>query len=88
MLPISYTFDGEHVLVRTSPHTELARHFSPGRVAFEIDHYDERTHTGWSVLVHGLARVAEWDQLPSPRKAPSPWWGAPGTSTSASPWSG
>ena len=72
VLPISYTFDGEHVLVRTSPHTELARHFAPGRVAFEIDHYDERTHTGWSVLVHGLARVAEWDQLPSPAESPTP----------------
>ena len=72
VLPISYTFDGEHVLVRTSAHTELARHFSPGRVAFEIDHYDERARTGWSVLVHGLARVAEWDQLPSPADSPRP----------------
>ena len=72
VLPVNYTFDGQHLLVRTSAHTELARHFTSGRVAFEIDEYDERTHTGWSVLVRGFARVAEWDERPSPTDSPTP----------------
>lgn len=72
MLPVSYTFDGTYVRVRTSAHTELARHFTSGRVAFEIDQYDERTHIGWSVLVRGVARVAEWDQVPSRTSSPTP----------------
>jgi hypothetical protein len=72
VLPVSYTFVGEHVLIRTSVHTELARHFTVGRVAFEIDEYDERTHAGWSVLVRGVARAAEWDQIPSPADSPTP----------------
>jgi hypothetical protein len=77
VLPVSYAFDGEHVLIRTSAHTELARHFAPGRVAFQLDQYDERTHRGWSILVRGVARVAEWDQLPSPGDTPSPVVGGP-----------
>jgi hypothetical protein len=72
VLPVSYRLIGEHVLIRTSAHTELARHFTACRVAFEIDEYDELGRTGWSVLVRGFARVAEWDQVPLPEDSPSP----------------
>ena len=72
VLPVSYRFDGAHVLVRTSAHTELARHFTAGRMAFEIDQYDELGRTGWSVLVRGFARIAEWDQVPSAADGPAP----------------
>jgi nitroimidazol reductase NimA-like FMN-containing flavoprotein (pyridoxamine 5'-phosphate oxidase superfamily) len=72
ILPVSYAFDEEHVLVRTSPHTELARHFTPGQVAFEIDEYDEHGHAGWSVLVRGHAQVADWNERPSPAASPTP----------------
>jgi uncharacterized protein len=72
VLPVSYRFDGEFVLLRTSAHTELARHFAPGRMAFEIDEYDEGTQAGWSVLVRGFARVAEWDQAPALADSPTP----------------
>ncbi len=72
VLPVSYRFDGEHVLVRTSAHTELARHFTVGRMAFEIDDYNEATHTGWSVLVRGVATVTPPGQAPSVEDDPAP----------------
>jgi len=54
VLPVNYGLDGDSVLFRTAEGTVLtqARHRV---VAFEVDHVDETTHTGWSVLVQGLA---------------------------------
>jgi len=72
ILPVSYRLVGELVLVRTSAHTELARHFTACRVAFQIDDYDEVGRSGWSVLVRGFARAADWDQVPSPAEMPTP----------------
>ena len=54
ILPVNYVLDGDDVVLRTdSPKiTAAAGH---GRVAFEVDEVDERTRSGWSVLVQGLA---------------------------------
>lgn len=73
MLPVNYRFDEDHVLFRTSPHTALARHFSTGPAAFEIDAFDEFTQSGWSVLVRGRAELLERDSLPEPDERPEPW---------------
>ena len=54
ILPVNYVLDGEAVVVRTgSPKIAAAAGY--GRVAFEVDDVDERTRTGWSVLVQALA---------------------------------
>lgn len=55
ILPVNYAFDGEAVVFRTDPGLKLAA--TPQRkVAFEIDDVEERSGTGWSVLVRGYAR--------------------------------
>jgi len=54
VLPVNYGLDGDSVLFRTAEGTVLTQ--ASGRViAFEVDHVDETTHTGWSVLVQGIA---------------------------------
>ena len=54
ILPVNYVLDGDAVVIRTdSPKiTASADHT---RVAFEVDDIDERTRSGWSVLVQALA---------------------------------
>ena len=73
VLPVNYRFDGRHIVFRTSPHTDLARHFSKGRAAFQIDEFDEYTQSGWSVMARGQAEIVPWDEVPEPDQRPSPW---------------
>jgi len=54
VLPVNYGLDGDSVLFRTAEGTVLNQ-ASGQVVAFEVDHFDETSHTGWSVLVQGLA---------------------------------
>jgi uncharacterized protein len=55
VLPVNYALDGDTVLFRTSEGTVLNQ-ASLAVVAFEVDHLDTATHSGWSVLVQGTAR--------------------------------
>ena len=55
VLPINFAIDGETILFRTAEGTVL-NEASLRLVAFECDHIDNESHTGWSVLVQGLAR--------------------------------
>jgi uncharacterized protein len=54
VLPVNYALDGQTVLYRTGENTVLTK-ASLAVVAFEVDHVDEAAHTGWSVLVQGVA---------------------------------
>jgi uncharacterized protein len=72
VLPVNYRFDGRHIVFRTSPHTDLARHFSQGRAAFQIDEFDEYTQSGWSVMARGQADLVPSDEVPEPDQRPSP----------------
>ena len=54
VLPVNYALDGDTVLFRTAEDTVLNQ-ASFSVVAFEIDHVDEATHSGWSVMVQGIA---------------------------------
>jgi len=54
ILPVNYVLDGEVVVIRTdSPKITAAADHT--RVAFEVDDVDERTRSGWSVLVQAFA---------------------------------
>ena len=57
ILPVNHAVDGLDVVFRTTwgSKLEVARH--GGNVAFEVDRYDAATHSGWSVLVSGVAEA-------------------------------
>jgi nitroimidazol reductase NimA-like FMN-containing flavoprotein (pyridoxamine 5'-phosphate oxidase superfamily) len=80
VLPVNYVLDGDAVVIRTgSSKITAAAHGT--RVAFEVDDVDERTRSGWSVLVQALAEEisgARRDELVERLEAApgSPW--APG----------
>ncbi len=57
IFPVNYaTLDGD-IVFRTGPGTKLDAAIAGAVVAFEIDDIDYVEHTGWSVLVVGIART-------------------------------
>lgn len=72
VLPVNFALDGEDILFRTSPHTELGKKMRTGQVAFQVDDFDEFNQSGWSVLVRGSAEYDDSDQL-YPEDSPGPW---------------
>lgn len=58
VLPVNFVLDNDGaVLLRTSAASELVRAIDGAVVAFEVDEVDAATHSGWSVVVTGEARV-------------------------------
>jgi nitroimidazol reductase NimA-like FMN-containing flavoprotein (pyridoxamine 5'-phosphate oxidase superfamily) len=71
ILPINYTMDGHAVVFRTAAGSKLSAGMMQRPVCFEIDSWDAVDHTGWSVLVKGVAdevldegEVARLQELP------------------------
>jgi nitroimidazol reductase NimA-like FMN-containing flavoprotein (pyridoxamine 5'-phosphate oxidase superfamily) len=56
VLPVNFRFDGRQILIRTGMGTKLDAAVQNAVVAFEVDEIDPVAHTGWSVLVTGVAR--------------------------------
>jgi nitroimidazol reductase NimA-like FMN-containing flavoprotein (pyridoxamine 5'-phosphate oxidase superfamily) len=54
VVPVNYRFDGDTVLFHVVPGTKLAG-ADLSRVAFEVDEVAPDGHSGWSVLVQGIA---------------------------------
>jgi uncharacterized protein len=78
VFPVNFALDGNSIVLRTNYGTKLhgARN---GAVAFECDGVDGQYHTGWSVIVQGIAEevqspieIARLDRLPL-----RPWCDAP-----------
>lgn len=78
VFPITFCLTDDDILFRASPGTKLDAASNNSVVAFEADDFDPVSHTGWSVMVTGVAReitdaeereVAKALQLP--RWAPS-----------------
>lgn len=73
VLPVNFLLDGEEILVRTSEGSKLQAATDNAVVAFESDDFDPLYHSGWSVVVTGVAReVTDPDELhalPSARVA-------------------
>lgn len=72
VLPVNHSVDGDDIVFRTSPRTELGRRMIDGQVAFEVDDFDEFNQSGWSVLVQGSV---EYDDpaVPLPPDEARPW---------------
>lgn len=76
ILPVNYAVDGHSVILRTGDGTILrAARAGDTVAAFEVDHLDEATRTGWSVLVTGtLLEVTDVDALQRAEQLPlTPW---------------
>jgi len=76
--PVTFVLHDHHVVFRTRPGSKLDAASRNAIVAFEVDEYDVRTHTGWSVTVVGPAAVVtDGTRLDELAKLPlRPW--APG----------
>jgi len=58
IIPVNYVVDHDSVVFRSDPGSKLTAAVLGAPVAFEVDGgFDERNHTGWSVVVHGHARA-------------------------------
>ena len=61
IFPVNYALDGDSIVFRTGEGTKLAAATQRAVVAFEVDRFDPMEHTGWSVLVVGMARAVTDD---------------------------
>lgn len=80
ILPVNYALDGEVVVFR-SDHGSKVEWGPRSPAAFEIDHFDRETRSGWSVVVTGrLEEPAPFDTATRDRLAGlavEPWAGGP-----------
>ncbi len=66
VLPVNHVVDGQDPVFRTARGSKLSAAAGQDVVAFEADGYDERTKSGWSVLVNGRAH-AVYDEAETQR---------------------
>jgi nitroimidazol reductase NimA-like FMN-containing flavoprotein (pyridoxamine 5'-phosphate oxidase superfamily) len=75
VLPVNHIVDGHDVVFRTTHGSKLSAVEGQHLAAFEADHYNEQTRSGWSVLVSGHAEMvdAEADIQRLSRRGLHPW---------------
>jgi uncharacterized protein len=75
IFPVNYAMLDGDVVFRTGPGTKLDAAVAGAVIAFEIDHIDPFSHTGWSVLVVSTARpICDPDELARAERLPlAPW---------------
>jgi nitroimidazol reductase NimA-like FMN-containing flavoprotein (pyridoxamine 5'-phosphate oxidase superfamily) len=56
ILPVNFLVADDQIVIRTGRGTKLDAATRNAVVAFEVDDIDPMYHTGWSVLVTGVAR--------------------------------
>jgi uncharacterized protein len=61
ILPVNHLVDGQDVVFRTAHGAKLSVAEGCGPITFEADAYDERAHSGWSVVVTGRAEPVDSD---------------------------
>ena len=61
VLPVNHVVDGQDPVFCTARGSKLSAAEGQNLVAFEADSYDERTKSGWSVLVNGRAQAVYED---------------------------
>ncbi len=84
VLPVNHIVDGQDVVFRTTHGSKLSAAQGNDPVTFEADAYDERTHSGWSVVVTGraepiyheaeIARLSQRGLLPWVTTVDRPFW--------------
>jgi nitroimidazol reductase NimA-like FMN-containing flavoprotein (pyridoxamine 5'-phosphate oxidase superfamily) len=77
IFPVNYAFAAGTVVFRTDPGGKLDAVAGGAVVAFEVDAVEERSRTGWSVVVRGRAgEVSDPAELERLRALPLYPWGA------------
>ena len=61
ILPVNHVVDGHDVAFRTAHGSKLAATEGQHLATFEADHYNEQTHSGWSVVVTGRKTGRRYD---------------------------
>ncbi|MGZ4692660.1 MAG: pyridoxamine 5'-phosphate oxidase family protein [Acidimicrobiales bacterium] len=59
ILPVNYAVDGRSIVLRTGQGSKLSVALMAQPVCLEIDGWDVMSHTGWSVLVKGVAEAVD-----------------------------
>jgi nitroimidazol reductase NimA-like FMN-containing flavoprotein (pyridoxamine 5'-phosphate oxidase superfamily) len=72
VVPVNFVLVDGYVVFRSDPGTKLGL-IEAGPVSFQVDSIDHGHHTGWSVLVRGVAHEADGWELPA--VALEPWAG-------------
>ncbi len=73
VVPVTFVLDGETVLFRVAPYSQLARHLPDALAAFEVDEFDYFTRSGWSVVLRGSIEAVENDDVRALGELPTPW---------------
>lgn len=77
----AFLFDGHRILIRTGIGigSKLEAATQNAVVAFEVDDFDPMYHSGWSVVVTGVAsEITDPDELSELRRAPIARWAPDG----------
>lgn len=75
ILPVNFRLVDEEIAFRTTVGTKLDAATCNAVVAFEVDEFDPIYHSGWSVVVLGIAReVTDADELDRFHHAHIPRW--------------
>lgn len=78
IVPLNYTTNGNAVVFRTVPDSELGTYGAGAEAVFEIDEIDHDAEEGWSVVAFGrLERPSGEDEVWDIRgwRNPTPWSG-------------
>lgn len=77
VLPVNHAVIGGDIVVRLNPSGQTARYLRDNApdadVTFEVDHIDEHTQSGWSVLVSGTTLSIDAESLADMTDRPIPW---------------
>jgi hypothetical protein len=62
-VPVNYAVAGQSIVFRSEEGSKV-RGLGDRGVAFEVDHIDDASRSGWSVLVRGTSEQVEFERLP------------------------
>jgi uncharacterized protein len=71
IFPVNYVVDEDRVVFRTDAGTKLDGVTRGGSVAFEVDHLEPATRSGWSVILNGRANEITAFDSPAARERAS-----------------
>lgn len=75
ILPVNFLLDDDRILIRSGQGAKLDAALQDAVVAFEVDDFDPVSHSGWSVVVTGVARaVVDPSELRDLESAPLARW--------------